>query len=196
MKVLNECGEKLLKPWLSVQNVLLVFSAVYIVALIVRFNDLKSSDLAAWVQAVGAVVSIWAAWSIARQQSLRGEADAARSDLAKCAAVAGVIRNAVRTVDFEPTPGQGTIRVAELLAGLDKSIAALDRIDVVVLPDPALVAAIFEATYILQRLRIKVASEDKTVLFHNYYYFSLASVAISGLQGQVGICQVVAAGFK
>lgn len=192
MKILNECGEKLLKPWLSIPNVLLGLSFLYIVVLIARVNDLKSSDLAAWVQAVGAVVSIWAAWSIARQQSKRAQADAARVDHTKCIAVAGVLRHALRAVDLGPAPGQGTVRVSELLDGIDKSISSLDRIDVLSLPNAELVTAVFEAAYSLQRLRIKLVNEKMGTLLHNYYYFNVSSTHRSLLEAQIKICEDIA----
>lgn len=191
MKILNECGEKLLKPWFSVQNVLLGFSFFYVVALIVRVNYLKSSDLAAWVQAVGAVISIWAAWNIARQQSKRAQADSARADLAKCVAVAGVLRHALRAVDLEPAPGQGTVKVSELLDGIEKSISSLERIDVLSLPNADLVTAVFEATYSLQRLRISIKNEDRNFLIHNYYYFNLSARSRSLLEAQIEVCENV-----
>lgn len=191
MKILNECGEKLLKPWLSVQNIVIGISIVYIVLLTIRLYDLNKSELSGWVQAVGAIVSIWAAWGIATQQSKREQREARRADLAKCAAVAGVIRHAIRAADLRPAEGKGTIQVGELLDGIEKSISSLDRIDVLSLPDPELVSAIFESSYSLQRLRIKIKEQEKNFFIHNHYFFGISWGYRRILQEQLEICEKI-----
>ncbi|PFG24581.1 hypothetical protein ATH90_3391 [Pseudomonas lurida] len=62
--MLNDCGIRLLKPWLSVQNVLLVCALIFTIALLKP----GSSELASWVQAVGSIAAIIGATYIAGEQ--------------------------------------------------------------------------------------------------------------------------------
>ncbi len=62
--MLNDCGKELLKPWMSVQNVVLIGSLIFMIAL---FKP-TSSEVASWVQAVGSIAAIWGALSIGRKQ--------------------------------------------------------------------------------------------------------------------------------
>ena len=62
--MLNDCGIRLLKPWLSVQNVLLVCTLIFTVALLKP----GSSELASWVQAIGSIAAIIGATYIAGEQ--------------------------------------------------------------------------------------------------------------------------------
>lgn len=57
--MLNEYGNSLFRPWVSVQNIVLFLALAYIVLLGIRLYDLGPSDIASWVQAVGSIVSIW-----------------------------------------------------------------------------------------------------------------------------------------
>lgn len=177
---------------LVVAVLLVVFSLIYVLFGWPKYLTVNSNT-PAWVQAFGAMVSIWAAWVIARQQSKRAEVNARRADLAKCAAVVGVIGHSLRAVDLQPGPREGAINVAELIDRIDKSISSLERIDVLMLPDPDLVAAIFETMYSLQRLRIKVIAQDRKFLVHNHYCFSIAANCMATLEEQIKICEEVAA---
>lgn len=62
--MLNDCGKELLKPWISIQNVVLIGSMIFMIAL---FKP-TSSEVASWVQAVGSIAAIWGALSIGRKQ--------------------------------------------------------------------------------------------------------------------------------
>jgi hypothetical protein len=59
--MLNDCGKALLRPWLSVQNVVLALSFIYLGFLLVRTYSLNSGEVASWVQAIGSIAAIVAA---------------------------------------------------------------------------------------------------------------------------------------
>ncbi|WP_448176601.1 hypothetical protein [Pseudomonas putida] len=191
MKILNECGEKLLKPWCSVQNWALGISTLYLITLAVRTYDLKSSDIAAWVQAIGALVSIWAVWSIARQESKRSELEARRADVAKCSAVVGVLRHAFRVVYHEPYGNEGTVQVTELATDIGRMVDALDRLDVLMLPDDRLITAVFESKHVLERLQTKVRNYESSVYITEYYRRGAASMCLKVITAQLKACEAV-----
>lgn len=62
--MLNEYGIRLLKPWVSVQNVVLVCAFVFVIALLKP----ESTELASWVQALGSIAAIVGATYIAGEQ--------------------------------------------------------------------------------------------------------------------------------
>lgn len=59
--MLNDYGKSLLKPWFSVQNVVLVLSLVFLALVLIRSNNLNSGEVASWVQAIGSIAAIVAA---------------------------------------------------------------------------------------------------------------------------------------
>lgn len=67
--MLNDCGKELLKPWVSVQNLVLIGSFIFIIAL---FKP-TSSELASWVQAVGSIAAIWGALYVSRSEQKKRE---------------------------------------------------------------------------------------------------------------------------
>ncbi|MBC3504855.1 hypothetical protein HU761_26095 [Pseudomonas sp. SWRI59] len=66
--MLNDYGKSLLKPWLSVQNFVWAFALIFMVSLLIRVNDLTSSEIASWVQAVGSILAIIGALAVSRAQ--------------------------------------------------------------------------------------------------------------------------------
>ncbi|MGY4663188.1 hypothetical protein ACVWZ9_003982 [Pseudomonas chlororaphis] len=62
--MLNDYGIRLLKPWVSVQNVVLICVLIFVIALLKP----GSSELASWVQAVGSIAAIIGATYIAGEQ--------------------------------------------------------------------------------------------------------------------------------
>lgn len=60
----NKCGIGLLKPWVSVQNVVLISAVVFVIALLKP----GSTELASWVQALGSIAAIVGATYIAGEQ--------------------------------------------------------------------------------------------------------------------------------
>lgn len=63
--------ENWFKPWVSVQNAVLVLSGCFAVALL----GLNKSELASWVQAVGSIASIWGAFAISQSQMAKINVD-------------------------------------------------------------------------------------------------------------------------
>lgn len=189
-----------LSPWAWMAALTAITFLILSVALSVIFGWPTLPDLgstaAAWVQAVGAIASIWAAWSIARQQSKRVQADAKRADLAKCAAIAGLLRHALRVANHEPFGNEGTVRSEQLLHGIRDSISALDRVDVLLLPDPDLANAVFESKYALERLANRINAQDRNVLMLLHYKLGVSRSCISTLEAQIKSCDVVSARMK
>ncbi len=79
-----------MKPWMSVQNFVLVFAGIFVVALL----KLTSSELASWVQAVGSIAAIWGAFSISNRQVTRQEKIRAQESKRSAQAQLAVVKNA------------------------------------------------------------------------------------------------------
>lgn len=90
-----ESDGNVFKPWLSVQNGVLAVAVVYVFVLLVRLNDLSSSDVASWVQAIGAIASIWGAFAISNSQLKKAEDRDRRVRAEKIDAYVQVRRTAV-----------------------------------------------------------------------------------------------------
>lgn len=88
--MLNERGKELMKPWMSVQNLVLVMAAIFFIALL----KLTSSELASWVQAVGSIAAIWGAFSISNAQVKRQEELKAQENKRRAQAQLAVVKNA------------------------------------------------------------------------------------------------------
>jgi hypothetical protein len=186
--------KSLLQSWCSAQSVCLFLFVVYLLVLAVRTFQLGSSDIASWVQAFGAIVSIWAAWWIASQQSRRAEAENRRSDLAKCAAIFGLLEHVLRVVQCKPEANKGTISGIAVCAGLESALSMLDRIDVLVVPDPVIVNAVFSARRAVEKLDIKIKdylSPNRDAIIFIYYEFGLSVECVSELDHQIQLCRNV-----
>lgn len=88
--MLNDYGKSLFKPWLSVQNVVLVCAALFCAGLAIRTYSLNSSEIASWVQAFGSIAAIWGAFAISNGQVQRAQQEKkeeAQQRLAACYAV-------------------------------------------------------------------------------------------------------------
>ncbi|WP_095151840.1 hypothetical protein [Pseudomonas sp. Irchel s3b5] len=67
--MLNDYGKELFKPWISVQNIVLVIAMIFVIALL----KLTRSELASWVQAVGSIAAIWAALRVVQIQQKKAQ---------------------------------------------------------------------------------------------------------------------------
>lgn len=88
--MLNDYGKSLFKPWLSVQNVVLVLAGMFVACLAIRTYSLNSSEVASWVQAFGSIAAIWGAFAISNGQVKRAQQekkDEAKQRVAACYAV-------------------------------------------------------------------------------------------------------------
>lgn len=187
------------QEWCSAQSVSLFLFAIYLIALMVRVFELDSADIASWVQAVGAIISIWAAWWIAGRQSKRSEAESRGQDLAKCFAIIGLLEYVLRVVQHEPRAGEGTISGAEVRSGLKKVIAMLDKIDVLTLPDSVLVCSIFEARHSVEMLDLKVKNyirPTSDVIMFYAYQRGISTSCLELLKRQITLCKEVACRYS
>lgn len=66
--MLNDYGKSIFKPWMSVQNLVLIFALLFMFFLAVTQYGLNKTELASWVQAVGSIGAIWGVFSIGRRQ--------------------------------------------------------------------------------------------------------------------------------
>jgi len=66
--MLNDYGKSLFKPLVSVQNVVLGSSVLFVVGLVITQVELNSSEWASWVQAIGSIAAIVGATYIAGEQ--------------------------------------------------------------------------------------------------------------------------------
>lgn len=108
--MLNDYGKSLLKPWLSVQNVVWLIALTFVIFLVIRTNDMKSSDIASWVQAIGSIAAIIGALAVSRAQVSAQNALAfgqiqhqiemkSESDLRRAEAFLAVVGCAAKTCD-------------------------------------------------------------------------------------------------
>jgi hypothetical protein len=79
--MLNDYGKSLFRPWCSVQNAVWCLALLYIVWLTIRIYDLKSSDIASWVQAFGSIAAILGAFAISNRQTILQRENAAAEEL-------------------------------------------------------------------------------------------------------------------
>lgn len=183
--------KSLLQAWCSVQSVCLFMFFIYFCALAIRYFQLNSGEVASWVQALGAIISIWAAWGIAGRQSRKAEAERKSADLVKCSAIIGLLEHIKRVVDKQPRSGQGTINAQEVKLGIEKVLSMLDRIDVLTLPVPVLVVAVLETRRALEDLDLKVREHMQfkmgTMLVLNYQ-ISFAKSCLSVVDEQIALC--------
>ena len=180
------------QAWCSFQSVCLFLFFVYFCALFIRLLQLDSSAVASWVQAIGAIISIWAAWGIAGRQSRKAEAERKSADLVKCSAIIGLLEQVKRVVDKKPQAGQGTISGQEVRLGVEKVLSMLDRIDVLTLPAPVLVIAVLETRHALESLDLKI---KEYVQYHTntmlalHYEFTISRDCLGVVDEQISLCK-------
>jgi len=168
--MLNEYGKSLFKPWLSVQNVVLVLAAIYLSLLIIRIYDLNKGEVASWVQALGAIVSIWAAWSIARTQGRRAALESRRNELARCAGIIGILKHIHLTIESSVGDINRSIDSSAIGANVSALIGTLDRLDLMLLPSAIFVEAICDARQRLETVQneLKAAGVYRGMLGYQF----------------------------
>ncbi|MCE0912612.1 MULTISPECIES: hypothetical protein [Pseudomonas] len=92
--MLNDYGKSLFKPWLSVQNVVLVLAGIFVACLAIRTYSLNSSEVASWVQAFGSIAAIWGAFAISNGQVRKAEEERKEEGKQRLAACYAVIQSA------------------------------------------------------------------------------------------------------
>lgn len=98
--MLNDYGKSLFKPWVSVQNFVLIAALIFWIALLKP----TSSELASWVQAVGSIAAIWGALHVSkiqhRRQIIAQRDEAIRKARARLAVVKNAADHGMSTGDF------------------------------------------------------------------------------------------------
>lgn len=181
-------GNGWFKPWISVQNAVLLIALCYVIALF----DLSKSELAGWVQAIGAIVSIWAAWSIANEQGKRAEAVARRQDAAKCAAVFGVLNYAIAVIGCGEIVDNEKIYIEQVRLDVRRVLEMLGRIDLLSLPDPVVISAVCTARRAVELFDKKLFEYIGQYSFANHYKFGIANECVREIQYQAYLCNEAA----
>lgn len=181
-------GNGWLKPWVSAQNAVLLIVLCYVIALF----DLSKSELAGWVQAIGAIVSIWAAWSIANEQGKRAEAVACRQDAAKCAAVVGILNYAITAVGCGEMLDNEKIYIEQVRLDIRRVLEMLGRIDLLSLPDPVVINAVCTTRRAVELFDKELFEYIGQYSFANRYKYEIASECMREIQYQAYLCGQVA----
>ncbi|MCU7217570.1 hypothetical protein [Pseudomonas sp. VE 196-7] len=152
--MLNGHGKELLKPWLSVQNVVLGVAVIFVTFLMIRTYELNRSEVASWVQAVGSVLAIIAAAIIASSQR-REQLE--REEVRKAVhmrTIRVLSWRARRAVAFQVNSALAIHSSANIISGLRLSFESLSLLD---LPSPELVEPISTIRDALRALEIGLA---------------------------------------
>ncbi|MCA5973046.1 MULTISPECIES: hypothetical protein [Pseudomonas] len=139
--------------------VFLACAAFLIVALILTMAfgfGLSKSEAASWVQAIGAIVSIWVAWWISAIQGRRAARLERQKILAKCEAIIGLLRSLKAVVKPDEVENDGT-KAKVLKLGLERASKIMDAIDISSLPDPVFVDSVFSARKEVETLMAKLS---------------------------------------
>jgi hypothetical protein len=94
MGMLNDYGKELFKPLCSVQNVVVVLSVLFLLAITIRYFGLNSSEIASWVQAVGSIAAIWGAFTVSNNQVRRQIDQKKEDDKRKADSLFAVVKSA------------------------------------------------------------------------------------------------------
>lgn len=186
--MLNDYGKSLFRPWLSVQNVCVAFALLYIGWLIIRTYTLSSSEIAGWVQAIGAIVSIWAAWSIAGSQGRRASLEARRLELARCAGVIGILRHIESVVDSSFGRGNEVLNVGSIKEDISTLVKTLDRIDLMSLPSATFVDAVCEVRQKVEAVLAEFRDPLRAIRFGLHSRFTLARPVFKAIEKHVALC--------
>ena len=182
------------QEWCSVQSVCLFMVAIFIISLLIKKFELSSVELAVWVQAVGAITSIWAAWWIASQQGERAKIERRRGDLAKCAAVLGLLEHVVRVVKHESSDDPKSISCSELRGSLEKTLSMLDGVDILSLPDQVVVRAVLSVRHAIEMFDLKVKGYQEysnSTLYRMHYQSGFCVSCLKVVTQQIELCREV-----
>lgn len=104
--MLNDYGKSLFEPLLSVPNIVLGLSVLFVAGLVITHVDLNSSEWASWVQAVGSIAAILSAvWISGRDTRERRKSESE--------ARYGALARAYTTVDDTVRRVEAALRMAE-----------------------------------------------------------------------------------
>lgn len=150
---------------------------------------------AAWVQAIGSLISIAVAWNLARGQSVKAENEARRAVRSKCAAVAGIIKHALHVVENPYVGDKGYLIPQSMREKISNSMEVLHGVNVLDLPDPDLVSAIFESRLALQRLDMKLIDFGTSRIHIFTYKRGVLVECKKALSDQIEKCELAGTKF-
>ncbi len=177
------------RSWLSVWKVAVAVVLMCGFIFVIRYYKLTSAEIAGWVQAVGALVSIWAAWSIARTQGLKAEIEARRVEAAKCAAVVGILEHVRSVINSHRKMGNDLGRIKVFCNDVTVLVSTLDKIDLLSLPGTTFVNAVCSTRQMLESL-INSFGDQHTAHMHGIYFeYSHGKEAFSLLDKHIAECR-------
>jgi len=111
--MLNDYGKSLFEPLLSVPNIVLGLSVLFVAVLVIAQVDLNSSEWASWVQAIGSITAIWGAFRISNKQVNKQDEERKLLERKSSNSRLSVVRNAAayaqalgQYVDKDPSPSE------------------------------------------------------------------------------------------
>ena len=137
---------------------------------------------------IGAIISIWAAWYIASQQSKRVEKAALRQNLTKCAAIIEVLNYALYAINYESVADNEWIDAGQIRADIQRVLIILERVDLFSLPDPVFVNAVCVVRRAFELFDKKLIAHEGQVLSHSHYQHGIARFCINEIQTQIDFC--------
>lgn len=149
----------------------------------------RHPGLASWVQAIGAIISIWAAWSIARSQSMKIEQAEMQRDRAKYEAVIGVLNHSKEVLQryFEMT--DYIERGAKLKADIYRLSAILDGLDLLSLPSGELVGVVCRIRSKLEDVKLSFESPDKASKIGFHFEDMVGKPVIALIEIEIEKCE-------
>jgi hypothetical protein len=151
--------------------------------------------LASWVQAAGALISIWAAWSIARSQSKKIEKADRQRDRAKYGAVIGILNHSKSVLQGYISMKDFRERQLKLKVDVVRLAAVLDGIDLLSLPSIQLVEAVCRVRQKFEEIDLFFKDPNKASMVGFHFEFMVGDQAISLIEEEVQKCELAMAGL-
>ncbi|KWV77725.1 hypothetical protein PFLL34_04244 [Pseudomonas fluorescens] len=148
---------------------------------------------ASWFQAVGAVVSIGAAWSIARSQSKKIENADRQRDKAKCAAVIGVLTHAQSMVESYMGMSNDQAKNSMFLNETSRILSMLNGVDLFSLPSPVLVNALCIARQKFELVEYELKNPLNRGMLYVVFPQAFGRSIIKALQDEIARCKMTLA---
>lgn len=149
--------------------------------------------VASWFQAVGAVVSIGAAWSIARSQSKKVESAERQRDRARCAAVIGVLTHAQNMIESYMGMSNDDTKNSLLLTETSRILSVLNGVDLFSLPNPVLVNALCIARQKFELMEHELRSPLNKGGLYVVFPRAFGRPIVKALQDEIARCKMALA---
>lgn len=151
--------------------------------------------LASWVQALGAVASIWIAWWIAHRQSIKAERAEKRIDRAKCLAISRMISYVKGVYAAHGSMTNDPDKMRKLRTDLTRAKDLMDGIDLYSLPDASLIDCVCNVRQHIDDTLEKFS--DTRISHHHAVLYRQATLApaIRTLDAEIAECEKVVKRF-